>query len=632
MLKFLRRYNKWILAVFGTALLLVFLVPTTLTELTKRSAVLGGTWATYSDRKVSEQDRLNAAGQLEVLGAYQQLTRSADLDRISIATGLDKRPEHWILLVHEAEQAGLVGGAEEGRRWLQDQFNFANSGMTEAQFVSRLAGMTRQSPTQVLEALANMRGVLRMISIAGSLPISDSRAKVAAAEAQMSAACEVAVLDGRTPLPGEETITVTDEAIKAQFEKYKEAAPGTGEKGFGYRIADRLKIEWMRVPAESVRASLANDPRLASLELRKAYLKDPASFMPPTVAGGYPEFDTVEEQVKTAVLDRITQERLLEIARFVEDQAGLGLRGLPRRGGYVELTDADRAKQPSFDSIVKAVSAQFGIPVPEFHAAGDAWMEPQQASTIPGLATASTTRFGAQPRRVLELLRALREFGGSPTLIVQESVVSPPLFAPGAAGAPADLYFFRVVSAQANHPPESLGEVEEQVRTDLLRVARFDRLLQLQPEIEKQTIEKGVAAVAQEYGSKQVLAPRISEFSAPLIPGLGPSPSTAHAIIERAMKLPKTTPIADVPEAERIFTVAVPDKHSLVLARITNIMPLTSEDFEMYASAGMLGRLIEPKVPSVKMPEIYGYDAMVKRHDFRHARAVKDGEPAAQQP
>lgn len=629
MFKFLRRYNKWILAVFGTLLLMVFLVPTTITELTRRSAVMGGTWGHLGSEKISEQDRLDAAGQMEVISAYQGLVRSNDFDRIRMAAGLEQKPEHWIMLVREATHAGLIGGAEEGRRWLQDQLAFGNAQITEAQLVARLAGASKQSPAQVLEALANMRGVLRMLSIAGSLPISDSRAKMAAAEAQMSASCEVAVLDGKSPLPGEQQPTPTDEEIKAQFEKYRDVAPGGGERGFGYRIPDRLKLEWIRVPAETVRASLANDPRLGSLELRKAYLKDPASFVPPTVAGGYPEFDAVEEPVKAAVLDRLTKERLLEIARFVEEQSGLGLRGLPRRGGYVELTDEARAKQPSFDAIVKGVSEQFGIPVPEFTAAGDAWMEPQGVSAITGLATAGTTRFGAPPRRPLELLRALREFGGSQTLIVQEGVVSPPLFAPtpataanaqNSANAPSDLFFFRVVDAEANHPPESLDEVIEQVRTDLIRVVRYDELMKLQPQIEAEAIEKGIALVARQYGAEPTFAPRISEFSSPMIPGLGVSPKAAKAIIERAMKLPKTAPIADVPDAQRVFTVAVPEKLSLVLVRITNITPMTSEDFDMYASAGMLGRLIEPKVPGVKLTDLYGYDALVKRYDFKHAR------------
>lgn len=626
MLKFLRLYKKWILAVFGTLLLMVFLVPTTLTQLTKRSAVLGGTWAHLGDAKVSEAQRLDAAGQIEVLMAYQQLFRTNDFDRIRIATGLDKSPQHWLLLVHEAQQAGLVGGPEEARRWIQEMLAANPSGLTEPQLVARIAGTARQSPQLVLEALANMRGVLRMLSIAQALPVSDNRAKAAAAEAQMSAACEIAVLDGKSALPGEAPIVPTDEQIKAQFDKYKDAAPGTGEKGFGYRIPDRLKLEWMRIPMAAVRESLAADPRLGSLELRKAYLKDPAAFLAPTVAGAYPEFDSAEEQIRAVVLDRLTRERLLEIGRFVEDQAGLGLRGLERRGGYVTFTDEARAQQPTFDSIAKAVSTQFNIPVPEVTAAGDAWMEPQAVASIPGLGTSSTTRFGSQPRRPIELLRVLREFGGSPSLIVQEGVISPPLFGPAVQDAPSDLFFFRVVDAEGNHAPASVDEVIEQVRTDLMRIVRFEELMKLEPQIEAEALQKGIALVARQYGGNPTFVPRVNEFSAPMIPGLGPSPAAARAIIEKAMTLPKTTPIADVPDADRIFAVAVPDRLALLLVRISNIMPMTAEDFEMYASAGMINRLIEPKVPAPKIAELFGYDSMSRRYDFKLVRGDGAGE------
>ncbi len=619
MLKFLRRYNKWILAVFGTLLLLVFLVPSTLTELTRRSAILGGTWAHLDGAKVTEASRMNAAAQLELLATYQQLIGSNDLDRIRAMTGLDRDPAHWYLLVHEADKAGFVGGPEEGRRWLQDQLTLGNSPLTEAQFVGRLAGAAKQTPTQVVEALANMRGVLRMLSVAGALPISDNRAKLAASEAQMSAACDLGILDARTPLPGETIAAPTDEQIRAQFEKYRDTVPGTGERGFGYRVPDRLKLEWMRVPVDAVRASVADDPRLGSLELRKAYLKEPESYLAPSVAGGYPDFDTVEEQIKAAILDRITRERLLDINRFVEDQAALALRGAVRRGGYLDLTPEMRAKQPTFDQLAKAISEQFRIPVPEVTAAGDTWIEPQAAATIPGLGGAMTTRFGTQPRRTAELLKALREFGGSPTLIVQEGVLSPPLFAPAAKDAPSDLFFFRVVAAQATHAPANLDEVIDLVRTDLLRLARYEQLVTMQPELLQKAIANGVQATAKEFGGTGSFAPRISEFSNTL-PGLGPTPTAAKAIIEVAMKLPRTAPVADLPDADRTLAVAVPEKLALVLARITNISPMSAEDFQMYASAGMVQRLIEPKVPGIKLPDLFSYDALAKRYDFKLSR------------
>jgi len=620
MFKFLRRYNKLILAVFGTLLLMVFLVPTTITEISRRSAALGGTWAHHRGSKVTEEERMRAAGQLEVLFAIARMTGSTDIDRIRAATGLDRQPQHWFLLVREAEDAGLVGGPEEARRWLQEQLAFGNSPMTEAQFVARAAAESRQSPSVVLDALANMRGVLRLLSVAGSIPISDARARFAAAESQMGASCEVLVIDAKNPLPEDAVPEPTAADLQAQFEKYRDLASGSGEQGFGYRIPDRLKLEWMRIPAASVRASLEGDPRLGVLELRKAYLKDPAAFMPPTVAGGFPDFDTVETEVRAKVMERLARERLLEIDRFVEDQMAMGLRGLSRRGGYIEFTPEARAKQPSFDSIAKAISEQFTIPVPEYTAVGDAWILPEESGALEGIGLAATTRFGAQPRRLPELLRSLREFGGSPAIIVQEGVTSPPLFGPGVKDSPTDLFFFRVVEAQPNHVAASMDEVIDQVRSDLARAVRFERLLAMRPEIEREAIESGLAAVGTRFGVSPGFAPRVSEFAPPVIPGLGSSPETVREIIRRALLLPKTTPTADLPDADRTFTVAVPDKLALVVVRITNLMPLSAEDFETYASMGLLSRILEGKVAGANLPGIFGYDSLAKRHDFKLAR------------
>lgn len=626
MLKFLRQYNKWILAVFGTLLLIAFLVPTTITEISRRSAALGGTWAHHRGSKVTEEERLKAAGQLEVLFAMARATGTGDIDRIRALTGLDRRPEHWYLLVQEAQEAGLVGGPEEARRWIQEQLAFGTSPVTEAQFVARLAAESRQSPSVVLEAISNMRGVLRLLSVAGAIPVSDARAKIAAAQSQMGAACEVLVLDARAPLPGESVPEPTDAQLREQFERYREVAPGSGENDFGYRIPDRLKLEWIRIPAASVRASLENDPRLGSLELRKAYLRDPGAFMPPTIAGGYPDFESVESTVREKVMQRLALERMREIERFVEDQTAMGLRGLPRRGGYIEFTAEARARQPSFDSIVKAISEQFGIQVPDYTAVGDEWILPQDAGSIPGLGTASTTRFGTQPRRLPELLRSLREFGGSPTIIVQEGVTSPPLHAPSLPDTPADLFFFRVVEAQPSHAPASIDEVLEQVKQDLARLVRFEALVAMRPEIEAMAIESGLQAVGERFGATPAFAPRVSEFAPPIIPGLGNAPEVVKAIIDRAMRLPKTTPVADLPVADKIFTVEAKEKLALVVVRITNIMPLSAEDFETYASMGLLMRMIEGRVPGVRLPEIFGFDALSDRHDFKLARADGSSE------
>jgi len=113
MLKFLRQYNQWILAVGGTLLLITFLMPTAIQSCAQQSAVSGSTWATYEGgKKVTGADLENAQRELRVVEllanpAFRQL-------------GIDREPAHWWLAAHEAQHGGFVGGAGDGEAVLAE--------------------------------------------------------------------------------------------------------------------------------------------------------------------------------------------------------------------------------------------------------------------------------------------------------------------------------------------------------------------------------------------------------------------------------------------------------------------------------------------------------------------------------
>lgn len=626
MFKFLRQYNKWILVVFGGLLMVVFLVPTTIQAISRQSAALGTTWAEIGGSKVAERDRLEAAGQLQTLEAFERGMGFPVLTQLRAMTGLDPRdPAHWYLLVREAQQGGFVGGADEGRAWLRDQLAATASTQTEAQVLGQLAGSSRQSPTEVLEALSNARGVVRMLQMAGGLPISDARAKRAASESQTAASADVVVIDATKPLAEGEPAAPSLEAMQKQFDSFRDKAPGSGERGFGYLVPNRVQIEWFRVPIESVRQSLDGDARLSELEVRKAYLKDPGFFFPPGVGGGFPNFDDVAEDVRTKVADSVARERIAEIERFVEDQLALGLRGIPRSGGYYEMTPERIAKQPTFADLATSVSEKFKIPVPEYTASGE-WMVPADAAKIPRLGSATTTRFGPRARRVHELLEVTREFGGSPTMLIQKGVAGPPMTLLPLGGNVGDLIFFRVVDANPAHAPASIDEVADTVRNDLLRELRFAKLQSDIPAIEQMAVSEGLGAVAAKFGTSVQFMPRISEGAPVNIPGVGQDPEAVKAILARAMLLPKTTPVADVPDADRTFVVESPARLVILAVRLTSLRPLAAEDFEQLATTGLLRRQIGNRIPSVMLTDLYGMEPLSSRHQFKLARVSTEQE------
>ena len=70
MLKFLRQYNKFLLAGFGSILLLTWLVPSAVTEFARHSGAANATWATLADgQKVTIAQMQQLQRQMKVLEA-----------------------------------------------------------------------------------------------------------------------------------------------------------------------------------------------------------------------------------------------------------------------------------------------------------------------------------------------------------------------------------------------------------------------------------------------------------------------------------------------------------------------------------------------------------------------------------
>lgn len=190
MLRFLRKYNKYILVIGGALLMVVFLVPQAIQGMTgnpmKRTA------GRLDGEKVSVGDMTLAAQEAAAIGEFLPMMANL-VDR-------DARDAHWLLLAREAEQAGYVGGPDDGLDWIPDlasdfvindlyrqyqQFasfipnmdafiaqQFASEQGQEmvreyqAALVSRrmsIAGSARLTLDQFDAALAKARGIIRML-------------------------------------------------------------------------------------------------------------------------------------------------------------------------------------------------------------------------------------------------------------------------------------------------------------------------------------------------------------------------------------------------------------------------------------------------------------------------------------
>ena len=628
MFKFLRKYKGWLLGVFGSLLLIVFLVPQAISGIAQYSATTGGTWANVGSdsEKVTFKTLDRLQRELRVLQAVGNPTINA--------LGADRSPEHWYLLRREAERAGLHGGAGDGRGVLAgltgqiNQQRLANdpaaTPLTEDDVVGILCQNSASSPQDVLETLARLAGVTRLTNLfAGLDRFSDRRLEREAAEMMLGVAADLVVLD---PLKTSEAaaIVADDAAVRAHFEEFAAAEPGTGELGFGYRRPDRFKIEWMSIPASAIRDAVATGGDLDILTLKRRFAENPAAFgVAVATSTDRPRFDDYADQVRSVVLEEVSSKRLDDLAKSLSDRFAASQRVLARSGDGLYLIDETwSARMPGFDEIAAEVATSQKIPTPEIGSSGDRWFTLAELDTIPTLSRATTDRFGTTPLRVRDLVAAAREFGGETPLPIQVGIAGPVMTNPA-----GDLVVFRLLAVEPSAPETDLEAVREQVLEDLTRRLAYDQLAARLPQLREQAISNGLRSVAREFDTTVEFVPMIREadpqflqsgfrLASNLPGGIGRDPEIVAEIVQIAMKLPLDRPVAELPETDRVFTVSDPDRLIAAIVRVTDVLPLVREVFEPLAADPRFQATLMGNEFGGELIDMFGLEALTSRHGF----------------
>jgi len=637
MLKFLRQYNQWILVVGGTLLLITFLMPTAIQSCAQQSAVSGAVWATYSGGKtITGADLENARQEIRIVELVG--------NRLIAQIGADREPAHWWLLAHEAKLSGLVGDLGDGealvsaiaaQRAEQAKTTPNVIGTTPDQMLSLLVRESRASRELVLSALAKLQGVSRLLNLASNVDrVSDRRYENSIALASLGLSGNITIIDARKST-AIEVAASDDAALQAHFAKFADkaapAADAVGRENFGYRVPDRFKIEWMRIPKASIDATIANSPELATLALKKRFAQNPAKYGAPS--DGSAAFATYEATVRSKTVEELAQAQLEAISKFATDQLALAQRTLKRDGMYFVLPADWTTQMPALDQLAQSIATEFSIAAPSYASSGEEWLVAGDIDTKLQLGFLSTDRFG-QPLTLSALLQGAKELSNpNQTAPFQMNIASPPF-----KSAEGDVVFVRLIAAEPSRAAAALADVRDAVAADVASLARFEWLEKNQDAITKQAIDEGLTAVATRFGSQVAFAKDIREanpqflqfgFRVPgQIPGLGADPEAIRSLVTKAAKLPFTEDLSKVPVADRTFVVAAPDRLSLVVMQVSELAPLTKEVFEtIAANPQSVGVVMDPDV-SINPMDLFSYDALAKRYDFQPSRLESDEDAA----
>ncbi len=467
MMKFFRKYNKHLLAVFMTLLMVVFIGGSALQSMLTPTGNRTVAQSTFGP--ITENDQRRATSTTDILERMGYNWRrpyggAGDLETID-----------WILLTREAGELGF-GESLASLRVSEDPVQ-----------TERVARRLRIKPDQVLSAQAELLSVTRIASLVGTA-VSPSEADV---RTSLYSSMERVKINA-VVLPAsafvEEDATFTDEQIRTHFEKYREREAQAGLE-FGYYVQPAIKVQYLRIDREEI----AKTVRVANLDRRaRAYYdenlgRDPAFLRPadenpvdPTAADGpqperkpFLDWEEAKASAISAVRKEASKEMTARIADWFVPYVNEAWLAVPRGDNGYKKAPADVATLGYFDKVLERLPGPISYPKGISVGATD-FFSIAEADNVPELG-ATQYMPEAMGRFRLDTLGTLamrNEF------LIQEvpndrgTNASDYLAAFQTCRYPlkdidGNIFLFRVVDFREGHIPESLDEVREKVLADL---------------------------------------------------------------------------------------------------------------------------------------------------------------------
>lgn len=591
MLKLLRTHSKLLIAVFGSLLMVAFLLPQALSQFNQ---VRPGTpVAEIGGRTLTAQQYHDAGTEFEILlNLAGPAIQSLQVEGIP----------HWILLRHEAERAGFVGGPLDGKNvkqqiaeqqaqmMVQRRTMFDSSATPEqlrqlySSVVSSALAQLDQAQAKLMDkmkidegpvdsALAHLHGVLRLqeaYASAGTLSINETL--VTAADVLDTAVADVVTIPGASVVQGESD--PDGNRIMEHYLAYRDIRPGDGEFGLGYLRAPAVRFEWIGFEANYVLNLIQIDP----IEVNKYWQLNKAQF-PQNFADARA---TVEGQFKRNTLKKVT-DKLVEIVKREQQRA---LAGVPEKDGYRELPADWDAKKPRLDELAARAQAEIlrdiGVPdaSPSVQSTKEFWYTKER---LQGMVPLNGCSFVFNERRRVpfaDFMMSVRELpSADPTLGVQTGVLAGPL-----VGFDGSVFFVRILDARGETPPDSIDEVREQIRKDIAMLDGYRKLVARKDEFMAKAAGGWIGMLGTEYSAMPdsgLLVTRqniTGPANIPVNPDLN-VPEFRNALLDLVKDWDPKAEVSSIELAKRTIAFPIPKKLSMAFAQIQARRPPTIEQF-----------------------------------------------------
>ncbi|MBI1189868.1 MAG: hypothetical protein GC200_04200 [Tepidisphaera sp.] len=504
MVKILRKNSKWLMAIGGSLLMLTFLISGSNNPFAPDPDKMAV--AEMMGKPVQRKE----AGKFSIeFDALKEFVPGVVRLQLGVENGT-----HWMLLVREAESAGLVGEARDGADWLPElaqseavaevvsQYgSFAQQLIQNRNFMQQqvdriqtqlsqalpiVAARNRMTTEEFEHALSRLRGVSRLINAYdGAARMSDRRLVLDARE-RLDGVIAKAVIIPADRLVSE-IAEPTEEQLKAHFEKYQKVKPQDGEYGIGYVLPERVKLEWFEADAGEIAKIVKPDPIAVSKEYQLNRDKYPG------------EFAAEKGKIEQALIKSKTDEVMAEIDRVYKARVRAATRSLEADGPIRKLPADWESQRPTMESLAndvrQAVEESEGLKLPTFRVVrlADRWVRLDEVSNMPGIGR-GTVRLGSNSSSLEQVLASDADFDPKAPLGLQTLV---PLDTPVESGQ--NRFYFCVLATKGEAPAESLDEVRDRAIADFKRIAAFEKLKGEVEQFKSTAVSEGLEAVAKMF-------------------------------------------------------------------------------------------------------------------------------------
>jgi hypothetical protein len=302
LMKWLRKNNKKLMAVVVIVLMVAFIGGSSFQYLFRGSGGVKEAVAYFGrNQKISHQDLRAADQEVEIVSAlgadsvaraqgmaglllselvFRQNGNAAALDMARQAIQKNRYrisdqqlsemsnthgvpgPMFWILLCNEAQQAGIHVSNEQVGKLLEQIIPQVFEGRTYAQIVPGMMNRFGVPEDTIVGTFGKFIAVLQYAQVVSSVEnITTSQIKHLASNESESLTAEMIQLKASYFVNKGET--PSEEAVKQQFERYKDNVPGqvseSNPYGFGYRLPDRIQFDYLALKLSDV-AAVAKPP------------------------------------------------------------------------------------------------------------------------------------------------------------------------------------------------------------------------------------------------------------------------------------------------------------------------------------------------------------------------------------